>query len=113
MMKSDAEMQKALQGHERVSRGSLECACGYNGRMGLLGTKKAPVLVLSERVVYSGIALFFFASYLAENQALAFTIRMVIPALVFVIFIYTEQRLKTHTYSCPNCGAATSVRGAR
>ena len=113
MMKSDAEMQEELQSHERVSRGSLECACGYKGRMGLLGTKKAPKLVFSERLIYSSIALFFFASYFAENQALAFTIRMVIPALAFAIFIYTEQKLKTHTYSCPNCSAAISSVGAR
>ena len=81
--------------------------------MGLAGTKKSQMLVLSERVFYAGIALFFFASYFAEDQALAFTIRMVIPALVFVIFIYIEQKLKMHVYSCPNCGAMTSLRGSK
>jgi len=81
--------------------------------MGLTGTTKAAALVLSERILYVCIALFFFASYFAENQALAFTIRMVIPALVFVIFIYIEQKLKTHAYSCPNCGAMISARGSR
>ncbi len=114
MNKSTEEMQAALQRHERISRQDLECSgCGYKGRMGLSGTKKASALVLSERVIYSAIALFFFASYFAENQALAFTIRMVIPALVFVIFIYTEQKLKTYTYSCPNCSAAISSRGSK
>lgn len=112
-MKSDQEIQEELQARERVSRSSLECECGYKGRMGLLGTKKTPGLVLAERIIYSSIALFFFASYFAENQALAFTIRMVIPALVFVLFIYTEQKLKTHTYACPNCSAAIISRGAK
>lgn len=81
--------------------------------MGLAGTKKSQMLVLSERIFYAGIALFFFASYFSENQALAFTIRMVIPALVFVIFIFIEQKLKTHAYSCPNCGAMISARGSK
>lgn len=113
-MKNDAEIQDELQSHERVSRSSLACqACSYKGVMGLLHAKKAPMLVLSERIIYAGIALFFFASYFAENQALAFTMRMVIPAVVFVIFIYTEQKLKTYTYSCPNCSAKIITRGAR
>ena len=114
MMKNDAEMQGKLQSHERVSRTRLECAgCGYKGAMGLLGARKAPMLLLSERIIYSGIALFFFASYFAENETVAYTIRMVVPAVVFVIFIYTEQKLKTYTYSCPNCSAKITTRGAR
>ena len=112
-MKNDAEIQEELQSHERISRGRLACQCGYKGIMGLLHARKAPMLVLSERVIYVGIALFFFASYFAENQALAFTIRMVIPAVVFVIFIYIEQKLKTYTYSCPNCKAMIVARGGR
>ncbi len=115
MMNRNAEaIQSELQGHQRISRQNIKCSgCGYEGRMGLTGTKKAQALVISERVLYSAIALFFFASYFAENQALAFTIRMVIPALVFVIFIYIEQKLKTYSYSCPNCSALTSLRGSR
>ena len=113
-MKNDQEIQNELQSHERISRASLACqACGYHGIMGMLHAKKAPMLLVGERILYAGIALFFFASYFAENETVAYTIRMVIPALVFVIFIYTEQKLKTHTYACPNCSATIITRGAR
>lgn len=113
-MKNDAEIQEELQSHGRISRGRLACqACGYKGIMGLLHAGKAPMLVLSERIIYVGIALFFFASYFAENETVAYTIRMVVPAVVFVIFIYIEQKLKTYTYSCPNCSASVVLRGSR
>ncbi len=114
MIKADAEISAELQSHERISRTRLECTgCGYKGRMGLLEAKKAPMLLLAEKIIYAGIALFFFISYFAQNETVAYTIRMVIPAVAFVIFIFVEQKLKTYTYSCPNCKALKTVRGSK
>lgn len=114
MIKADAEISAELQSHKRISRTRLECpGCGYKGNMGLLEAKKAPMLLLGERIVYVCIALFFFISYFAHNETVAYTIRMVIPAVVFVIFIFVEQKLKTYTYSCPNCKASKTVRGSK
>jgi hypothetical protein len=113
MTRNAEEIQAELQGGDRMSRADLECgSCGYRGRMILAGAKKTPALVLSERIIYASIALLFFASYFAENQPLAFTIRMVVPALMFVIFIYIEYRLKNYTYVCPNCKAQKETRGS-
>ncbi len=114
MIKTDAEVSAELQSHKRLSRTRLECpGCGYKGIMGLLHAKKTPMILLGEKVVYVCIAAFFFLSYFAQNETLAYTIRMVIPAVVFVIFIFVEQKLKTYTYSCPNCNAPKVLRGSQ
>lgn len=114
MMKADAKISAELRNYKRFSRTKLECpACGYKGIMGLLHAKKSPGLLTGERIVYAVFALYFLYSYFAKNETVAYTIRMVIPAAVFVIFIFVEQKLKTYTYTCPDCKASRGVRGSR
>lgn len=111
---TDVEIQVELQKHRRFSRSKIKClACAYRGVMGLLNAKKSPALLVSEKIVYAGLISFFLLSYFAKNETLAYTLRMVLPAFVFVIFICVEQKLKTHTYSCPNCKASNVLQGSK
>lgn len=114
MIKNDADIGAELQTYKRFSRTKLQCTgCGYKGTMGLLHAIKSPGLLAGERILYAVIALYFLFSYFAKNETVAYTLRMVIPAVVFVIFIFVEQKLKTYTYACPNCKAPQSVRGSQ